>query len=110
MGSETSRQSVQYACVVYDSVTGEVGHVHLVAVLQGAKAPAAHEIEARALALAKKFGRHDPSHLKVLQVAPESLKPRMKHKVDLKSLKLISEPISRKRSKNKKENKKKKKK
>jgi len=97
MGIETPKISAKYAFVVYDSATGEVRHIHQATVLQGAKAPATHEMEARALALTKKLGRHDPSRLKVLQVPPENLKPLRKHKVDLKSLKLISEPVSRRR-------------
>ena len=97
MGSETLKQSANYAFVVYDSTTGDLRHVHHVTILHGAKAPATHEIEARALALTKKLGRHGSSPLKVLQVAPENLKPLAKHRVDLKSLALVSEPISRKR-------------
>jgi hypothetical protein len=97
MALQTSKPSMQYACVVYDPVTGDVRHVHRVAVLHGAKGPATKEIEARALALAQRLSGGDPSRLKVLHVAPESLKPQMKHKIDPKSLKLVSEPISRKR-------------
>jgi hypothetical protein len=97
MSLETLRISQKHAVVVYDSATGEVRHIHQVTVVQGAKAPTTHEIEARALALAKKLGRHDPSRLKVLHIAPENLKQMMRHKVDLESLKLVSETVSRKR-------------
>ena len=89
MSSQTS--GTQYACVVYDAATGEIHHVHHVGVMDGAEAPTTQEIEARAMALAKQLGQHDPSGLKVLRVAPESLKPHVKHKVDLKNLTLISQ-------------------
>jgi maleate cis-trans isomerase len=84
---------MQHACVVYDATTGEVRHIHQVAVLPGAKGPAKGEVEARAMALAKRFTKHDPSRFKLLHVTPENLKPGMKHKVDLKSLTLISERL-----------------
>ena len=96
MSLEALRISEKHAVAVYDTATGEVRHIHQVTVVQGANAPPTHEIEARALALAKRLGRHDPSRLKVLHVAPESLKQMTKHKVDLKNLKLMSEPVSRK--------------
>lgn len=89
--------SQTHAVVVYDPASGEVRHIHHVTVIQGAKAPATHEMEKRALDLAKRLGGHDPSRLKALQIAPENLKPRMKHRVDVKTLKLVSEPVSRKR-------------
>ena len=95
MVAKTAKHVVELACVVYDSTSGEVRHVHQVAVLPGAEAPTTKEIEKRAVALAKKFGRHGSLRLKVLHVAPESLKPQTRRRVDLKSLKLISEPLQK---------------
>lgn len=96
MTSESSQKGVQYAYVVYDAKSGDVHHVHQVAVLPGAESPTHEEMEERALALAKKLGRHGSAQLKVLKVAPEHLLPQSKHSVDLKKLKLISRPIQQK--------------
>ena len=86
----------QHVFVVYDGMTGEVRHVHYVAVFPGAQAPPREESEKRALAAAVRFGRGESVHFKVLQVGHQDIKPRSKHRVDLKSLKVISEPIQAK--------------
>jgi hypothetical protein len=94
-----SQQGEQLTFVVYDASTGEVRHVHYVAVLPGAQPPPREESEKRALAVAGRFGRGDSLQLKVLHIGYEVMKPQFKHRVDLKNLKVISEPIKTKESK-----------
>lgn len=98
MPSETLPKHAYFACVLYDPKTGDIRHVHRVAVLPGAESPTKQQVQERALALAKKLGRDGPARLRVLHVSPESIKPGSKLRVDLKKQRLVSEPIQGKRS------------
>ncbi len=81
------------ACVVYDPETGRIHHVHRVVTLRGGAEPQPHEIEARARELATKKGK-DALRLKTLMVAPENLRSGAKHRIDVKTNSLVSEPIT----------------
>jgi hypothetical protein len=93
MAAETSQQNAHHACVVYDPQSGKIHHIHQVAVLPGAESPTQHEIEERALSLARKISPHVSTGLKALHVAPQSLKPRSRHRVNLENLTIVSESM-----------------
>jgi hypothetical protein len=97
MKHTTSTEGVEHessrACVVFDSQTGAILHVHRVVTWSGAKSPTEQEIETVALALAAN-DRRQRSRMRVLHVKPDSLLPRRNYKVDLEKLTLISEPRS----------------
>ncbi len=95
MASGTLPEYAQFACVVYEPKTGDIRHVHRVVVLPGAEPPIKEEMKERALALAKKLGGDTTLRLEVLHVPPEAFKRGSKHKVDVKNLTLIAEPLPR---------------
>ena len=97
MKNSTSTESVEHessrVCVVYDTQTGAILHVHQVVTWSRAKSPTEQEIERVALELATNDRRHR-SRMGILHVKPESLLPRRNYKVDIEKLTLISESRS----------------
>src|SRR4051812_21327803 len=85
MNNSTSTEAVEHesgrACVVYDTQTGAILHVHRVTTWSGAKSPTEKEIETVALELAAN-DRRQRSRMRVLHVESESLLPRRNFKVD----------------------------
>jgi hypothetical protein len=97
MKNSTSTEAVEQessrACVVYDTQTGTILHVHRVVTWSGAKSPTEQEIATVAIDLAAN-DRRQRSRMRVLHVKPESLLPRQNYKVDIEKLTLIPKPRS----------------
>jgi hypothetical protein len=69
------------ACVIYDSVSGRILHVHHDIALPGGRLVSESEAEEAATAQLRKRGRHS-AQLQVLHVSPDELQPRVRYKVD----------------------------
>jgi hypothetical protein len=87
-----ANQHAGRACVLYDRVTGKVRHVHYSFGADGSM-PTDATVEKRALAL--RLRGLAPDGLGVLHVDAAHLKPRCRHRVDLGSLTVTSEPLPR---------------
>ena len=72
--------------VVYERKTGEIAHVHSVLTHRGATQITDKEAEARALAMASRFGHH-AERLRVLRA--EKFDGGVPHRVNLKTLELL---------------------
>jgi hypothetical protein len=79
------------ACVVYDTKTGRIQHVHRVITLRGGDEPKRSEIETRAIDAARKSS--SKLQLKTLVVPSEQLHSGATHKVDPKKRLLVSKAI-----------------
>ena len=87
----------EHICVVYNSKTGEVVHVHHVVNLRGANVTERPEAEARAIELALAIGKgRNRLQMKTLFASRADLIPAGRFKVDLRSNKLV---VSTERSK-----------
>jgi hypothetical protein len=73
--------------VVYEARTGEIRHVHESVTFAGAAQPSAAQAEARALALAARFG-HRAAGLRVLPV--EAFDDRTPQRVDVRRQRLVA--------------------
>lgn len=80
-------------CIVFDSSTGEIQHVHRVVTIKGATETPDDEVARRALALAREFG-FDVAKLEALRVDPGALKPAAHYRVDVRTKSLVQEDIS----------------
>jgi hypothetical protein len=77
-------------CVVYDPVDGRILHVHRLVTLSGGLARSEEEFHERAIELAKKAG-HTCSNPSVINVPAGEMERATAYKVDLGSLRVISE-------------------
>ncbi len=96
--SQDNAKALLRVCVVYDAESGEVKHIHNVVALPGADIPAEDRIAERALTVAKRLREHESVDLRTLHVSPGAIKPLHKHRVDVTSGTLVSEPIRSQRS------------
>jgi hypothetical protein len=91
--------SSELTCVVDNSSTGEVIHIHRITNIEGARNPSNEEIEGRALDLAVRIDeRRDRSVLATMFVSPKELASGAHFKIDLARKKLVhasSIPTSR---------------
>jgi hypothetical protein len=78
------------SCVVYDSNSGRVHHVHHFITLEEGGEPSEQEVGDEAISLLAESGVHGP-HLKVLHVQPDAMKAGTFYAVDCKSLKLVEQ-------------------
>jgi hypothetical protein len=76
------------ACVVYDADTGHVHHIHQVVTLEGGREPNESEIEAHAMALARRKERR-AGRFKALHLAADAVRPHQLYTVDLKTRALV---------------------
>jgi hypothetical protein len=76
------------ACVVYDSKTGRILHVHRVITLRGGEDPTGPQIEARALELMIK-GKRKAAKVKTLLVDPQRLGAGSVHRVNIRTRSLV---------------------
>src|SRR5687767_3405211 len=93
-------QSVQ-ACVVFDTASGEIHHVHQVVTMEGAEATSGDEVKQRALSFARqRLGSGTPlpgeqtvrtveGELEALQVDPSLVDRTQPQRVDPKTKKLV---------------------
>ena len=80
-------------CIVYDSRTGDIVHIHRVTTLEGAKIPSEESIAASALQRAETIlQRLQGRPLKTTFSKPENFHPGSFHKIDLNTYKLIAIP------------------
>jgi hypothetical protein len=82
------------ACVLYDRVTGRVRHVHYsIALPESDDILSEAAIEKRAFELAARLRGLAQNKLGAIHVDPAALKPGCRHRVDVDSLTLVSEPL-----------------
>jgi hypothetical protein len=80
-------------CVVFDSDTGNILHMHRVATLEGADTVSEESISATALDYAKtNLSTRYSGSMDTTIVDPDQLEPNMHYKVDLDSRRLIQVP------------------
>jgi hypothetical protein len=77
------------SCVVYDSESGRIHHIHHNVTLEGGHEPNQQEIEAHALAQLSDRGIKG-GHLAAIHVEPDSIKPGSIYAVDPKTRKLVA--------------------
>lgn len=82
-------------CILYNSKDGRIVHVHQVVTYPGGRKLNESEIESRALELAAKV-RAGASGLKALHVTSEQFQFSKSYNVDVKSRRLIEQPIPKK--------------
>ena len=91
--------SSELICVVYNSSTGDLIHIHRVTNIKGARIPSNEEIAGRALDLAVRIDeRRDQSVLATMFVSPKELASGPHFKIDLADKKLVptsSSPMPR---------------
>jgi hypothetical protein len=78
-------------CVVYDSHTGGIRHIHEVITLKGGRELSEAEIEAQAVEIVKRKGHHSDK-LGVLHMPSEKVDRRQVYVVDLKAKTLTPKP------------------
>jgi hypothetical protein len=76
------------ACVLYDSSTGRINHVHYVSSYGLPKTLSDGELEARCIRNAQKLG-HDVSRTQTVRVKSTELKPGIPYKVDVLTRRLL---------------------
>lgn len=76
-------------CVVYDSESGHVHHIHQVVTIEGSHEPSESQIEAHAISLAQRKWRH-AARFKAMHVPPDSVQPHQLYAVDVKTHKLVA--------------------
>jgi hypothetical protein len=83
-------------CVIFDRRTGKIAHVHECLTLEGAPARSRHDVEARAMELAREFAAQLPGieleQLELLYVRGEELPDGPVTQVDLEARRIVSEP------------------
>lgn len=78
------------AYVVYDPHSGAIVHVHRITTFRGGQGLSQQHEEARALAMARQFG-HAVERLRVLPVESHDLDQHLRQRVDLGTLRLVSD-------------------
>ena len=68
-------------CVVYESASGRILHVHHDIALPGGAKASEHDVEAAAMAQLRKRGRHT-AQLRALHVKPHEMQPSARYSVD----------------------------
>lgn len=76
-------------CIVFESSSGKIRHVHRVITMAGARERTEKEIGERALALAKKHGAAD-AKLDTVHVDPKTVEARGHYQVDVKNRTLVA--------------------
>jgi len=81
------------ACVVYDTRTGHVAHIHETFSLERAQPIGKEDLESLALEMAARHQR-DTAMLRVLHISPSEVRRDavVNYRVDLKTLELVAEP------------------
>ncbi|KUJ37286.1 hypothetical protein ACZ90_70250 [Streptomyces albus subsp. albus] len=81
------------AYVVYDGERGTVVHLHRVLAYAGADETTVEQDRAQALEVARRVG-HDTRDLRALHVQPADLEASARQRVDLETLRLVSDPAN----------------
>jgi argonaute-like protein implicated in RNA metabolism and viral defense len=76
-------------CIVFESASGKIRHVHRVITMLGGTERGEKEIAERALALAKKHGATG-AKLDVIHIDPKTVEARGHYRVDLKNRTLVA--------------------
>ena len=83
--------------VLYEATTGKVRYMHYSMAARGAKLPSNADLEKRALELATRLYGLPIETLRTLQVDAIELKHGSRHRVDIETERVISEPLTRMR-------------
>jgi hypothetical protein len=80
--------------VVYDSVTGQIVHIHHTTVVPGAAAPSKKEIDAYAMRLATTATKRNAAELSSISVDRSTMLHGHRYKVDISKKQLHAHPLS----------------
>ncbi len=98
MGKKKSDQiSSPRVVILYEPKTGKVRHLHYSVAGPKAKLPADSVLKKRALELAERLNGLSAENVRALLVDGAALKPRSQHRVDVKTKRVVSEPLTRQR-------------
>lgn len=92
-----SDQVSERVCVLYEPATGKVRHLHYSLAMQGTELPSDSTLEKRAFEVAARLKGLAPDTLRALHVDGTELKRHSRHRVDVATKRVISEPLKRKR-------------
>lgn len=89
-GGTVSVQSSR-ACIVYDSDSGRIHHVHEVITFKGGREPTEDEIGADAMNIVRRKG-HPTEKLGVLHLPSDKVPRKQAYAVDLRTMELVAKP------------------
>jgi len=95
MGKEKSDQISPRVVILYEPKTGKVRHLHYSVAGPKAKLPSDAVLKKRALDLAERTSGLTAENVRALLVDGTTLKPGSRHRVDVKTKRVISEPLTR---------------
>jgi hypothetical protein len=87
--SQAAADSAYPLIVIFDTRDGRIVHLHQVLVLPGVGAPSEDEMEAEALAHARRHSGADPNTMATLRVSPDALRKGVEYKIDLPTWTLV---------------------
>jgi hypothetical protein len=87
-GTEKDQVRSVKCCVVYDSKSGAIHHVHRIATMEGGYETPDDRVEARTLEVAAELGI-DKATVRTLRVEPNQLKPGASYSVDVGTHSLV---------------------
>jgi hypothetical protein len=93
-GKAIAPESIQ-TCILYDPKSGKIVHHHQVLTYPGGRRLDEGQVESQALELAAKV-RGDASGLRALHVTDNQFQPSKIYRVDLKSRRLVEQPLPKK--------------
>ncbi|SRR6266568_2400075 len=92
-----SAQVLERVCVLYEPATGKVRHLHYSVAIHGAELPSDSALEKRAFEVAARLRGLAADTLRALHVDGSEFKRHSRHRVDVATKRVISEPLKRKR-------------
>jgi hypothetical protein len=86
-----------HACVVYETSSGRIRHIHRVMTLQGGREPGREKIAEDALRALRSMPNPTDEDLDVLHVHHDALEPNKRYRVDLRTNALVPQEKDLKR-------------
>jgi hypothetical protein len=83
--------------ILYEPSTGKVKHLHYSVAIQGGELPPDADLEKRALEVAARLKGLAPDTVRAIHVDATEVKRHSRHRVEVATKRLISEPLKRKR-------------
>jgi alpha-ketoglutarate-dependent taurine dioxygenase len=78
------------ACVVYDTATGRIHHIHRVMTLEGGREPSTETIAEDALRALRSLPNPPDGALDILHVHHDAIEPNKRYRVNLRSKTLVA--------------------
>ena len=97
-GLKKKGRARSHTCVIFNPEDGAIQHLHTVTTLGSGKRVRATEVEREALTLAREAGRKVDG-ARLLHLPDAELRPYVRYRVDLKTSRLVEEPLDLERFK-----------